>query len=90
MPCNWRPHQVIDPTTGRYFTEPSAWGLIGDLFEKPLPIEEVVLRDPPGRTGYVVKVALQVGLPDLYVKVQLGSGYVIGRSFHYSVYGEST
>jgi hypothetical protein len=46
----------------------------------------VLLDNPPGRTGYVLKIAL-FGAPRLiYVKLQLGSGNVIGRSFHYSDY----
>ena len=35
-----------------------------------------------GKTGFVLKKQLPEGV--LYVKLQLGSGCVIGRSFHYS------
>ena len=31
-----------------------------------------------------MKIDLAPGQPQLYVKLQLGSGKIIGRSFHYS------
>ena len=34
--------------------------------------------------GYVMKIDLNPGRPLLYVKLELGSGEVIGRSFHES------
>ena len=49
-------------------------------------MERIVLRVPADSTGYVLKVPLHAGKPDLYVKLQLGAGKVIGRSFHYSEY----
>ncbi len=39
---------------------------------------------PRGSKGYVMKIDLGLGLPKLYVKLQLVSKKVIGRSFHYS------
>ena len=38
----------------------------------------------PCATGYVMKIDIEPGRPQLYVKLQLGSGQIIGRSFHYS------
>jgi hypothetical protein len=49
-----------------------------------IALEEVLLASPPGKTGYVVEAALNER--SLYVKVQLGAGKIIGRSFHYSEY----
>ena len=43
-----------------------------------------MLDRPPGKTGYVLKIDLNPGRPQLYVKLELGSGVVIGRSFHES------
>ena len=43
-----------------------------------------MLRKPRGAKGYVMKIDLEPGGVPLYVKVQLGAGKIIGRSFHYS------
>lgn len=48
------------------------------------PVEVIQLDRPPGRSGYVMHVSLGPGQSPLYVKLQLGAGIVIGRSFHYS------
>ena len=46
------------------------------------------MQEPRGAgRGYVMKI--DVGSPDgrkLYVKVQLGEGKIVGRSFHYDKY----
>jgi hypothetical protein len=44
-------------------------------------IETIELDHPPGRTGYVIKTAGSGGV-QIYIKLELGSGKVIGRSFH--------
>ncbi len=47
-------------------------------------IEKIDLTHPKGNVGYVMKIRLVPDEPDLYVKLELGSGVVFGRSFHYS------
>ena len=47
-------------------------------------MEPVTLRKPEGAKGYVMKIEIEPDAPLLYVKLQLGSGKIIGRSFHYS------
>ena len=42
------------------------------------------LQKPAGAKGYVMKIYIEPGQSRLYVKLQLGSGQVIGRNFHYS------
>ncbi len=43
------------------------------------------LEQPKGSIAWVILARLQVGRPDLYIKVQLGgAGKIVGRSFHYS------
>jgi hypothetical protein len=37
-----------------------------------------------GATGYVMKIELEPAVPVLYVKLELRSGRILGRSFHYS------
>ncbi len=46
-------------------------------------VQEILLEKPPGKKGYVLKLAGQ-GTNVIYIKLQLGSGNVIGRSFHLS------
>ena len=47
-------------------------------------MEVIELNKPRGRLGYVMLIDLGRDVPRLYVKLQLGAGVVIGRSFHYS------
>ena len=86
MPTQWQPQQVRDPEGGisPYFTDGGAWELIADKLEAGHDVEVVELRKPPGAKGYVMHIRLGPNEPLLYVKLQLGSGKVIGRSFHYS------
>lgn len=67
-----------------YFDDPAAWELIASKLESGHEVESIVLDQPPGGKGYVMKIDLHPGRPRLYVKLQLGSGVVIGRSFHKS------
>ncbi len=85
-PTDWRPQQVRNPNgvLDAYFTEAAAWELVAARLEDGHPVETVTLRKPKGATGYVMKIDLEPGWPRLYVKLQLGSGKIIGRSFHYS------
>ena len=83
MPSDWKPGRVIDPATGLPFSDQSAWDFIADQLDCGCVVDVCVLERPPGRTGYVMKI-LMPGAQVLYVKLQLGAGAVIGRSFHYS------
>jgi len=81
-PTEWQPNTVTDPRSGSPFTDVGAWEFVADKLEVGLQLELVQLEKPPGSTGYVLKILLNGR--QLYVKLQLGSGTVIGRSFHYS------
>ena len=85
-PTDWRPEQVRNPNgvLDTHFTPAAAWELIAARIEDGHPIETVELHKPRGATGYVMKIDLEPGAPQLYVKLLLGSGMIIGRSFHYS------
>jgi hypothetical protein len=83
LPCHWAPWDVRDPRTGEYFTEASAWEFVAETINSGHPIDPITLRIPRGRTGYV----LLIGPPPpdkIYIKLQLGAGVVLGRSFHES------
>ncbi|MEK8021064.1 MAG: hypothetical protein VSS75_029690 [Candidatus Parabeggiatoa sp.] len=85
MPSDWQPHQVINPEDGLPFTKSTAWYYIAKLLEdSQQALEEIVLHHPPGKRAFVLHVDMGPHLPKLYIKLQLGSGKVIGRSFHYS------
>ncbi len=85
-PADWRPGQVRNPNgiLDTHFTDAAAWELIASRLEDGHPVEIVELRKPAGSTGYVMKIDIEPDRPKLYVKLQLGSGKIIGRSFHYS------
>lgn len=85
-PTDWRPGDVPNPNglLLPYFDDDSAWELIATALEEGHEVETIELERPPGKTGYVMKIDLNPGRPRLYVKLQLGSGVVIGRSFHES------
>ena len=88
-PRDWSPWSVRHPN-GEYgtpFTEAGAWEFIAELLASDHPIFEIELREPRGKTGYVMHVSLPNDKP-LYIKLELGSGTIIGRSFHYSILGE--
>lgn len=86
QPTDWRPGQVRNPKgiLDSHFTDPAAWEFIASKLENGHPVEIVELRKPLGAKGYVMKIDIEPDQPHLYVKLQLGSGKIIGRSFHYS------
>ncbi len=81
-PTEWRPNSIINPEDGQPFTDAGCWELVADHLEAGTPLTEVELRYPPGKKAY--EIIVDVGGQDVYVKLQLGAGKVIGRSFHYS------
>ncbi len=85
-PVDWRPDDVPNPDSllFSHYHDDSAWELIASRLEEGHDVETIILDQPPGKTGYVMKIDLHPGRPLLYVKLELGSGVVIGRSFHES------
>lgn len=85
-PTDWRPGSVRNPHGGfePSFTDASAWDFIADRLEADCEVETIILKKPPGAKGYVMLIELEPCERPVYIKVQLGSGKIIGRSFHYS------
>ena len=85
-PTDWRPGEVPNPRglLLPYFDDGSAWELIASSLEEGHDVETITLDVPLGRKGYVMKIDLNPGRPLLYIKLELGSGVVFGRSFHES------
>ena len=90
-PSDWRPHSVRNPRSrlDNTFTDVSAWEFIADHLEAGHEIEEVRLEHPPGKVGYVMKIQVDIDLPRVYIKLELGSGAIFGRSFHFCEYDAS-
>ena len=86
QPNDWRPGQARNPDgeLDSYFTDASAWEYIAVKLESGHPVKVMPLEKPPGAKGYVMKIDIEPEIPQLYVKLQLGSGKIFGRSFHYS------
>jgi hypothetical protein len=71
------------------FTDADAFEAIAKAFEDDtLEIKTVILRIPPGKTAYEILIPQPAGRAPIYAKVQLGSGQILARSFHYSDYAE--
>lgn len=87
MPTHWSPQHVRHPETGDAFTDPGAWSFVKELLEAGHPVEVIPLDKPPGKKGYVLKCD-GYSSEKIYIKLQMLSGCVIGRSFHVSVVGE--
>jgi len=89
-PTHWSPHTICSPDTGLPLTDAAAWLIIVDALRNPeVEIEEIELHSPPGKKAYVMRLELHPGETPVYIKLQLGSGKVIGRSFHYCTIGEA-
>ena len=82
-PCEWQPQTVNEPETGAVFTPAGAWEFVAEKLEdENQSVRWVELKKPPGKKALVMIVANSDG--DIYIKFQLGSGKIMGRSFHYS------
>ncbi len=89
LPCDWHPMTVHNERTGMPYTEAEAFEAIADaLDDLRIEVTVVTLRIPPGRTAYELLIPQSKGCAPIYAKVQLGSGQVLARSFHYSDYAE--
>jgi hypothetical protein len=84
MPTEWTPGKVVNPEVDMPFTEAGAWHFVAHLLDTGHPIQEVSLRQSHSEVAFVMLVDLKPGAPKLYIKLQLKSGKVCGRSFHYS------
>lgn len=82
-PTHWAPYEVRNPASGDTFTADSAWEFVADLIDGGIEITTITLDNPPGKTGYVILVD-GFGGDRIYIKLQIGSGIIIGRSFHAS------
>jgi hypothetical protein len=81
-PTDWRPEQIIDPGTGSFFTPDGSWEFVAEKLENDnIIVNQIVMRNPPGKKGYEFHVDTGKGV--IYIKLEFGSGgKIIGRSFH--------
>jgi hypothetical protein len=80
---------VIDPRTGEPFTDDSAWNYVADLLDQGTELSVVKLHHPLGKNDRGFVMTKPLGAKDLYVKFQMGSCKIIGRSFHYSTFARN-
>jgi len=73
-----------------YFTDQGAWEYIAEALEDGKKVEVVELQKPQGAKGYVLLLQGVAPAKTIYVKLQLGSDKVIGRSFHESCHSSKT
>jgi hypothetical protein len=85
-PTKWHPTSLIHPDEGDPFTTDNCWAFIVAAIKSGAEIEVIELRHPPGKRGFVMKLPGAAGVT-IYIKLQLLSDYVAGRSFHQSVTG---
>lgn len=84
-PCDWHPGTVLNRLSGEVYTESAAFEAIARALEDPgIEVTALVLRTPPGKVAYEFCIPQGKDRPPIYVKVQLGMGCVLARSFHYS------
>ena len=84
FPRHWNAGCMTSETTGMPFTDDEVWHFIADRIEEGHEIEVIEMEDKPGTHGFTMLVDVEGHERPLYIKVQLGSGVVIGRSFHWS------
>jgi hypothetical protein len=82
-PTKWHPTSLLHPETGEPFTEDNCWSFVAAAIESGAPVEVMELKRPAGKRGFVMKLAGHE-TTTIYVKLQLLSDKVLGRSFHES------
>lgn len=83
-PTKWDPRSLRDPGDPlNVFTEDRAWDFIAEALEAGVAVQVISLEKPPGAKGYVMLLN-GAGTDKIYVKLQLGGGTVLCRSFHRS------
>jgi len=82
-PTKWHPTSLRHPADGEPFTEDNCWTFVAEAIEAGAPVEEMVLKKPAGKRGFVLKLPGHDGVT-IYVKLQLLAEVVLGRSFHES------
>lgn len=83
-PTQWQPRTLRNPACPtEVFSDDSAWELVAAALRSGIDVEIVTLEHPPGKTGYVLIIDGH-GTQKIYVKLQLLSSLVLGRSFHES------
>lgn len=80
-PTKWKPSDAQDPNTGQPYTLDAAWDRVHSELANGCGLSLVNLDKPPGKKGYTFHFVDAAGRR-IYVKLQIGSGFVIGRSFH--------
>jgi hypothetical protein len=86
-PTKWHPTSVMNPGDREPFTPDGCWSFLAEAIAGGAAVEVIALKHPPGKRGFVIMLPGMDGAL-IYVKLQLLSDVVLGRSFHLSVTGE--
>jgi hypothetical protein len=80
-PTKWHPEEAYDPKSGQPYTRFAAWERIHAELVGGCEITQIELDKPPGKAGYTFHF-VDGRDKRIYVKLQIISGHVMGRSFH--------
>ena len=84
FPTKWWFGKVIDPRTGKIFTQAGAWDFVAETAEdRKIKITEREQERPTGCKAYQWVVDTAHG-KKIFIKVILGNGKILVRSFHSS------
>lgn len=81
LPTHWSPTEGYDSATKEPFTRGGAWEAVCRQLAAGCALNAIELDIPKGKTGYWFHFHDARGTR-IYVKLQIGSGVVFGRSFH--------
>ena len=81
-PAKWYPTTIIDPRSGKPFTDAGAWDFVAEMLVGDNRVNIQSFDTPPNETAYTMNIPTTAGI--IYIKVRMGKGRIIGRSFHYS------
>ena len=79
-PTHWNASEARD-ADGQPLTPNGAWDAVHAELLSGCVLTAVELDKPPGKIGYTFHLTDGMG-QRIYVKLQIGSGVVLGRSFH--------
>lgn len=83
-PVHWNVYEAIDDDGKTPLTEDGAWSRIEHELNNGCVLNKIILDKPPGKVGYWFKFTDGIG-QSIYVKLQIGNGKVLGRSFHIDI-----
>ena len=86
-PARLRFREIHHPESDFSPDRSTVWDVIVGVLDSSVPLEQVSLLKPPGKTAWVLKARLATDGPLIYIKLQIINGARVAlRSFHPSRY----